>query len=180
MTPTVLPLPVRDLAAVSQFVVPPFATAVQIATQSNVPLTMDVSPALRTPDGEAVPTGNQAVATQHAPDSPASQWSFLPREQGPFLATPTGTTFDGGAATRTPAFDPDANRSAGNLWSALEGTTGTCAPLVVQPGPTGALTVAFTDTERGSRTVSSGHNTESFTFSPFSADQIAALPSSYH
>lgn len=179
VTPTGVPLPVSDTSTVPQFIVPPFSTAVQIAAQSTVPITMNTSPAFGTPAVAAVSSGDTAVATLFSPDIPASVWSCAPSEQGPFAAPVSPTTFDCGAAAQLAAFDPDVSSTTGNIWSALEGITGTYDPLMLQPGQSGVIQVGFTGSGPNGKKVTGVLHVESFNFGSVSSDQIAAIPYSY-
>ena len=159
-----------------QFVVPPFTMALAIAASSTVPVNFDTSSAFGTPDLLST-TGTTAVATMHASDVPASIWSCTPTEIGPGLAT--STTYSCGAAAKTRAFDLAVASSTGNIWSALEGLTGTYAPLILMPGQSGDITVTITPSGSKGTVVSGFIAVESFSFVTISSDQLARIPYTY-
>jgi hypothetical protein len=179
VTPIGVTLPVTDFTTVPQFVVPPFSTQLEVAAESAVPITMDLSPNFGYPDVAAVSEGNAAVATINEPDIPASVWACPAAEQGPFAGAVSSTTYSCGAAALTAGFDPGVTSSTGNIWSALEGLTNPYSPLVLSPGQTGTITVVLGATGSRHQRVAGFLAVETFNPNTFSSDQIAALPYSY-
>lgn len=171
-------LPITDPSTVPQFVLPPFASTLQVAAQSTLPITMSTSPFFGTPEILAVSQGNAAVATLQAPDIPASLWSCAPSEQGPFPTTATVTSYACGAAAVIKGFDPAVDSSTGNIWSALEGLTANYTPLVLLPGQSGDIAVTFTPSGTKGQVTSGFLAVETFSGFTVSSDQVALLP--YH
>lgn len=173
---TDLPLPVSDPSTIPEFVVPPFSTRLDVAAESSVPITFTSSPDFGSPEVLSS-EGTEAVATYAASDIPASIWSCGPSEVGPGPATPT--TFSCGADALTRSFDAGVDSSTGNIWSALEGLTGTYDPLVLEPGQSGDITVEFTPGGTTGSVVSGFLAVETFNFQSVSSDQQASIPYSY-
>ncbi len=183
--PTFGTLPINvNSPSVPQFVVPPFSTDLTVAATSTVPINFDTSPAFGFPDVLSNSFGDNAVAHLHASDVPASIWACTPTELGPGLATTA--PYSCGAVADTRTFDPTVDSSTGNIWSALEGLTGTYAPLVLQPGQAGDITVTFTPAGSPGTVVSGFIAVETFNLDPFnlfydtfSSDQLASIPYRY-
>jgi hypothetical protein len=172
-----LPLDVAQLANIPQFVVPPFSTQLQVAAASTVPIDFTTSPNFGSPEILSVTHGASATATYSAPDIAASAWSCPPTEIGPGAAVPAA--FSCGAAATTRTFDPAVDSSTGNIWSVLEGLTSNYAPLVLQPGQSGDITVTFTPGASAGTVVSGFLAVESFNFNTISSDQLARIPYRY-
>ena len=172
-----LPLDVTGVGNVPQFVVPPFSTRLDIAAASTVPIDFTTSPFFGSPEILSAQSGDNAVVTYQAPDIPASLWSCPPTEFGPGPSTPA--PYSCGADAVTKAFDPAVDSSTGNIWSALEGLTGTYAPLVLQPGQSGDITLTITPDGPAGQVVSGFLAVETFNFTTVSSDQLVQIPYTY-
>jgi len=176
ITPTTEALPISSFPW-PEFAVPPFSTELDIAATSTVPINFDTSPNFGFPDVLSSTVGDSAVATLNASDVPASIWSCTPTEIGPALAT--STTYSCGGVAETKAFDPAVASSTGNVWSVLEGLTGTYNPLVLQPGQSGDISVVITPSGSAGAKVAGFIAVETFNINDFSSDQLVKLPYSY-
>jgi hypothetical protein len=172
-----LPLDVMSLGTIPQFVVPPFSTNLEVAAASTVPINFTTSPNFGTPEIGSVTHGTNALITYTAPDIAASVWSCPPTEIGP--GPSVSAPFACGAVATTKTFDPAVGSSTGNVWSWLEGLTGTPHPLELQPGQSGDITVTITPGGSVGQVVSGFLAVESFSFVTFSSDQFASIPYIY-
>jgi hypothetical protein len=175
LTPTTGALPIASFPW-PLFVVPPFSTELSVAASSTVPVNFDSSPNFGFPDFLSGISMNP-VATLHASDIPASAYSCTPTEIGPALAT--ATTYSCGGVADTLTFDPAVTTSAGNVWSDLEGLTASYAPLVLQPGQSGDITVTITPNGLKGQVVSGFLAVETFNFNTISSDQLVKIPYRY-
>ncbi len=171
-----LPLDASQITAIPQFLVPPFSTRLDIAATSTVPIDFTTSPNFGTPELLSS-QGDQAVVSYAAPDIAASAWSCPPTEIGPGPSRPAA--FSCGADAVTKAFDLSVTSSTGNIWSAAEGLTADYAPLILQPGQSGDITVTIAPGGNPGELVSGFLAVETFNFNTLSSDQVASLPYSY-
>jgi hypothetical protein len=178
--PTTGTLPI-DSSSTSfpQFVVPPFSSRLDIAATSTVPINMSTSPNFGTPEIGAVSFNTDAVATLEAPDIPASVWSCPPTEIGPYSGVQPTVSFACGASATTQAFDAGVQSTTGNIWSSLEGLTTTYAPLILNPGASGNITVTLTSTGDKGSTVSGFLAVETFNVNSVSSDQVGRFSYRY-
>jgi Subtilase family len=179
VNPVNQPLPVSNPSLIPQFAVPPFSSEADIFAESTVPITFTTSPDFGSPEVLAGSFGNDALATAVAPDNdlPASVWSCGPNETGTALAVTTLFSCAGEVTTNT--FDPTVASSTGNIWSLVEGLSGTYAPLELLPGQTGSIPVVITPSGASGTVVSGSLAVETFNGLTFSSDVLTTLPYTY-
>jgi len=157
-------------------VVPPFSTELSIAASTTVPVNFDTSANFGFPDVLSA-TDKNPVVTIKGPDVPASNYSCTPTEIG--QAPAAAANFSCGGMADTMTFDPAVTSSAGNIWSDDEGLTASYAPLVLQPGQSGDITVTFTPNGLKGTVVSGFLAVETFNFNTFSSDHLVSIPYRY-
>ena len=144
LTDTTGTLPISDFSLIPQFVVPPFTSQLEFAAESTVPINFDASPAFGFPDNISLSSGDDAVEDLSAPDIPASVWGFGPTEIGPFAGVAPTVPWSAGGVAATKTFDLTVDTASGDIWSALEGLTGSYNPILLDPGQSGSIAVTFT------------------------------------
>jgi hypothetical protein len=179
LTDTTGTLPISDFSLIPQFVVPPFTTQLEFAAESTVPINFDASPAFGFPDNISFSAGDDAVEVLSAPDIPASVWGFGPTEIGPFAGTAPTVPWSAGGLAATKGFDLTVDTASGDIWSALEGLTGSYSPTILDPGQTGSITVTFTPSGTHGQVVSGFIAVETFNFNTDSSDQLVRIPYKY-
>jgi subtilase family protein len=152
---TGLRLPLSDITAEPQWIVPTDTTALTATATSTAPTTFDFSPFNGDPDTLGMVSGDNASATVTAPSGALltqGDWDITPQRIGPFGAGAAAKSTTNLALTATTeAFDPAMAPSTGDLW--VQGTK-TFAPVVVQPGKTVTLHVVITPTAESGSEVS--------------------------
>jgi hypothetical protein len=173
-----LPFPATAVGPV--WLVPTESDTFTIEQSSTIPADFDASALVNgTPEIYGVSHGLTAIATLSADRVTQGLWSAAPTPLGPTNGPVSGSATLG-AVAHTKAFDPAATSSTGDLWlAANQATSGPFAPLVLQPGQTGTITVTITPTGAKGTTVSGVLYVDTFADALFSGDEIAAIPYSY-
>jgi hypothetical protein len=173
-----LPFPATAVGPV--WLVPTESDTFTIQQSSTIPADFDASTLVNgTPELYGVSHGLTAIATLSADRVTQGQWSAAPTPLGPTNGPVSGSATLA-AVAHTKAFDPAATSSTGDLWlAANRATSGPFAPLVLQPGQIGTITVTITPAGAKGTTVSGVLYVDTFADALFSGDDIAAIPYSY-
>jgi hypothetical protein len=147
---------------------------------STIPADFDASTLNNgVPELYDVSHGLTAIASLSADRVTQGLWSAAPTPLGPTNGPVSGTATLA-AVAHTKAFDPAATSSTGDLWSAANVLpSGDFAPLVLQPGRTGTITVTITPSGAKGTAVHGVLYVDTFSGFLFSGDEIAAIPYSY-
>jgi len=173
-------LPFPSTAVGPVWLVPTESSTFAIEQSSTIPADFDASLLINgVPELYGMSHGLTASATISADRVTQGLWSAAPTPIGPTNGPVSGTATLSAMAT-TKAFDPAATSSTGDLWlAANQATPGPFAPLVLQPGQTGTITVTITASGAKGSTVSGVLYVDTFADALFSGDEIAAVPYSY-
>ena len=179
------------------YFVPPGTTQLQATATATAPVTFDLEYFPGDPDvspdtqGHGV-TGSQggdtASLTLTKPEISPGLWLLNPDEIGPFGAggaPPATASVSLNAVTQE--FDPTAKSSTDDFWELSDGQGGTSfAPVIVQPGHTGTITISVTpqSTETGKQVSGTLYVDDFALASNFGAalptgDVLAAIPYAY-
>jgi hypothetical protein len=182
VNPTTVRMPVtaEELPSLPAFIVPPGTTLLAVGATSTVPVQMDVSPNLGSPDVEAVPLGTSAVAVHAAPQVVPGLWFAFPTQVGPFGASgPAPASARIGAVATTPQFDRAAVASTGDVWLGAVDLSAPYSPLTLAPGQEGTITVTLTPTGAPGTVVEGSLNLDTFDPLTLTGDQVASVPYAY-
>jgi hypothetical protein len=173
-----LPFPATAVGPV--WLVPTESDTFTIQQSSTIPADFDASTLNNgVPELYGVSHGLTAIASLSADRVTQGLWSAAPTPLGPTNGPVSGTATLA-AVAHTKAFDPAATSSTGDLWSAANVLpSGDFAPLVLQPGQTGTITVTIIPSGAKGTAVHGVLYVDTFSGFLFSGDEIAAIPYSY-
>lgn len=185
-------LPLTDPFSPTWFV-PTETSRISISQTSSLPGMFDFSPYPGDPDVPSAKTGSLCSTTSHASYRPsgdrvaAGLWGATPSECGPYsdAGEPAGTATLTLTAHTKP-FDPAVTSSTGDLWPAALDTSafGTFAPLLLNPGQTGTITVTITPSGASGTVVHGTLYVDDFAagvppYGQLTGDELTAFPYSY-
>jgi hypothetical protein len=175
-----LPLPFPVTASQPGWLVPTESTNFTVEQSSTIPADFDLSTLNNgAPEVYGVSQGLTAIASLTANRVSQGLWGAAPTPIGPTNGAVSGTATLS-ATVQTQAFDGAATSSTGNLWlTATQADPGAFAPLVLQPGQSGTITVTVTPSGAKGTKVSGVLYLDTFSAYLFSGDDVAAVPYSY-
>jgi hypothetical protein len=180
------------------YVVPPDSTQIHSSLTGTGPVTYDMDPFPGDPDlSPAVPapgavtsqSGNSASLTYTAPRGELAPglWGLFPAEIGPYPSTGAPpVTASASVSVVTKGFDSTVTPSTGDLWTFLNGFTGTFNPVYLQPGASAVISLTITPTAPIGTHVTGTINLDDVFQADFATgftnaggDELASLPFSY-
>jgi Subtilase family/Peptidase inhibitor I9 len=173
-----LPFPATAVGPV--WLVPTESTDLSVQQSSTIPADFDASYLVNgVPEILGIAHGLTASADLTASRVTQGLFSAAPTPLGPTNGPVSGSaTLSAQATTQT--FDPNATSSTGDLWSAANNLLSPAfAPISLNPGQSGTITVAITAAGASGATVSGVVYVDTFSSALFSGDDIAALPYTY-
>jgi Subtilase family len=178
-----LPLPATEPGPV--WLVPTWTSALTVRQASTAPADFDLAPVNGgIPEYYGAPQGDGLISVAEVRGERINQglWNGVSSPVGPTAGPVTGTTTLT-AAVRTRAFDPAATSTTGDAWL-LGIAPQPFAPLLLQPGQTGTITVTVTPTGAPGSTVRAALHVDTFAVSTFllggsAVDEVAVLPYEY-
>ena len=179
-TSPTLDLPFPSTAIGPIWLVPTESTIFTVEQSSTIPADFDLA-ALNSgvPEAYGASQGLTAISTVTADRVTQGPWSADPTPLGPTNGPVTGSATLN-AQVRTQAFDGAASSTTGDLWfAATQASPPAFAPLVLQPGQSGTITVTITPTGAKGSKVSGVLYVNTFSDFLLSGDDIAAIPYSY-
>jgi len=106
-------------------------------------------------------------------------WAQDPTVLGPTNAAVSGSATEAESVT-TAAFDRSAVATGGDLWlQGVDPTAPTLAPVTIQPGQTGTVTVTFTPTGKSGDKVNGVVYVDTYNAAYGTADELTGIPYSY-
>ncbi len=162
------------------YVVPTDTSQVTGITAGTIPLTADLAPNTGEPERLAAPgPGDTAVVAVRSPVISQGLWLLEADPIGPFGTATTGTA-NFTLIAHTQDFDDAVTSSTGDHWlSAVRAQPPAFAPLSVDPGRHGTITVTVRpDAPRGTH-VSGYLYVDQATMSDDAGDELKAIPYSY-
>jgi hypothetical protein len=177
---TNVPLPL-SLNAQPAFLVPTHSNLLVIAAQGNVPITMDISQGFGDPDRLAVLLpDNVAVATVTDPEIAPTFWFALPEPKGPFPPDGVhGAMANVAALANTNPFDSAVASDTGDIWAASVDPNAPYAPLTLDPGQRGRITLTITPSASSGTVVRGFVAIDTFNLFTDSGDEVVLLPYTY-
>jgi hypothetical protein len=133
--------------AASAWVMPTQTTEVLGVAEATAPIELEMAQGTigeGDPDIRGISSGNQSVAPYSAGEVPPGFWFLAPALKGPFDAPTTGKV-NTGMLVHTRSFDTNADSTTGDwerFW--VDPDFVNVAPLTLQPGQRGTITVTFT------------------------------------
>jgi hypothetical protein len=133
--------------AASAWIMPTQTTDVLGVAEATAPIELEMAHSTigeGDPDIRGFSSGNQSVAPYSAAEVPPGFWFLAPALRGPFDAPTTGKV-NTGMLVRTQSFDTNADSTTGDwerIW--VDPDYVNFAPLTLQPGERGTITVTFT------------------------------------
>jgi hypothetical protein len=175
-----LPLPFPVTETQPGWLVPTESTNLTVEQSSTIPADFDLSTLNNgAPEVYGVSQGLTAIASLNANRVSQGLWGAAPTPIGPTNGPVTGTATLS-AQVQTQAFDGAAASSTGDLWlAATQADAPGFAPLVLQPGQSGTITVTITPSGAKGAKVSGVLYVDTYSAYLFSGDDVAAVPYSY-
>ena len=185
-------LPLTDPLPPTWFV-PTETSRISVSQTSSLPGMFDFSPYPGDPDVPSAKTGSLCSTTSYASYHPsgdrvtAGLWGATPSECGPYsdAGEPAGTATLTLTAHTKP-FDPAVTSSTGDLWAGAvdQSAFGTFAPLLLNPGQTGTITVTITPSGASGTVVHGTLYVDDFAagvppYGQLTGDELTAFPYSY-
>jgi hypothetical protein len=167
-----------SLSAQPNWLVPTNTSALTVAAQGTVPITMDVSWAFGDPDFPGVSSGKKSVAAFAAPEVAPGFFFGLPEATGPFTAPTTGTVNLAAVANTNP-FDSAVSASSGDIWAFSVNSSATYTPVSIGPGQTRTITLTFTPNAPKGTVVSGFIGVDTFNLVSLGGDELINIPYSY-
>jgi subtilisin family serine protease len=172
-----VPLPL-SIFVVPNWLVPTNTSALAVAAQGTVPITMDVSQQFGDPDVLGASFGNNSVAVHTNPElAPGFEVAF-PDATGPFTTGTTGTVNLAAVALTNP-FDSAVSASSGDIWAASVDPNATYSPLSLGPGQTGTITLTITPNAPKGTVVRGFLGVDTFNLAVDGGDELVNIPYSY-
>lgn len=167
-----------SLAAQPNWLVPTNTSALSVAAQGTVPITMDVSWAFGDPDFLGVSSGDDSAAVFAAPEVAPGVFFALPEATGPFT-TPTTGTVNLAAVANTNPFDSAVSASSGDVWAESVNPAATYTPVHLAPGQTGTITLTFTPNAPKGTAVRGFIGVDTFNLVTDAGDELVNIPYTY-
>lgn len=169
-----------------EWLVPTHTSSVQVAAAATLPVEFDYGPYNGDPDLFGPPTTTDNAAGSYTPSGGLVQpgiWSAVPDEIGPYAGpAPSGTATLSMTATTMP-FDPNVTSTTGDLWLGYA-SFASFAPVVIDPGQTGTITVTIVPSGASGTIVSGYLFVDDYMnglppYGSIYGDELAAIPYSY-
>ena len=184
-----LPLPsnIKGGPSFPYYFVPTETSQLSESLTGSAPVNFDSSYFPGDPDLEGTQSGNSASLTYSNSEISPGLWSLVPSEIGPYPASGApAVTASASFSAVTKAFDPAVSSSTGDLWSVVEGLSGTLAPVYVPAGGSATITIKIKATGAHGSAHSGTLFVDDLTIAGFAGifgnpfgDELVALPYSY-
>ena len=184
-----LPLPsnIKGGPSIPYYFVPTETSQISESLNGSAPVNFDSSYFPGDPDLEGTQSGNSASLTYSNSQISPGLWSLVPSEIGPYPASGApAVTASASFSAVTKAFDPAVSSSTGDLWSVVEGLSGTLAPVYVPAGGSATITIKIKATGAHGSAHSGTLYVDDLTIAGFAGifgnpngDELVALPYSY-
>jgi hypothetical protein len=172
-----VPLPL-SLAAQPNWLVPTNTSALAVAAQGTVPITMDVSWAFGDPDAPGISFGNNSVAALIAPEVAPGFFFAFPEATGPFTTGTTGTV-NLAAVAYTNLFDPAVSSTSGDAWAQSVNPAAPYSPLTLNPGQSGTITLTITPNAPKGTVIHGFIGVDTLNLATVSGDELVNIPYAY-
>jgi hypothetical protein len=172
-------LPFATTGPQPSFQVPSHTTELRATQSSTIPADFSASGPSGMPEAYGVSKGLTASFTVDSPWLTPGVWGQDPTPLGPTNGVVTGSATEAESVT-TLAFDRTAVASGGDLWlQGVDPTAPALAPVTIQPGQTGTLTVTFTPSGKSGSKVSGVVYVDTYNAAFGTADELTGIPYSY-
>ena len=172
-----VPLPL-SLAAQPDWLVPTNTSALAVAAQGTVPITMDVSWAFGDPDVPGFSSGNNSVAALIAPEVAPGFFFAFPEATGPFTTGTTGTVNLAAVAYTNP-FDSAVTSTSGDVWAQSVNAAAPYSPLTLNPGQSGTVTLSITPNAPKGTVIHGFIGVDTVNLATASGDELVNIPYAY-
>ena len=167
-----------------QAIVPPGTHSFAMVANASKRVLVSASPFFGAPEllGSV---GKTSVASLTAPQIEASEWGCAPALIGPFKSTTNGATFSCAAFATTNTINDDVQATGGNIWDTATDPNSPNSfdpsqSVVVAPGATTTIQVAFTPSQGETGSVVSGYlEVQNFNPDVWGSDQMKRIPYRY-
>jgi hypothetical protein len=175
-----IPLPFPATATGTTWLVPTESTDLLVTQSSTIPADFDASYLdSGVPEILGLPNGLTAKAELTAPRITQGLFAADPTPLGPTDGPVSGSATLAAQVT-TQTFDPNATSSTGDFWQfAVNPSAPSIAPLALNPGQSGSITVTITAAGSSGATVSGVVYVDDLSEFLANGDDIAALPYTY-
>ncbi|WP_194923894.1 S8 family serine peptidase [Catenulispora pinisilvae] len=172
-------LPFATTGPQPSFQIPTHTTELRASQSSTIPADFSTSGPSGQPEVYGVSKGLTAAVTVDSPWLTQGVWGQDPTPLGPTNAAVSGSATEAESVT-TLAFDRTAVAGTGDLWLAgVDPTAPALAPVTIQPGQTGTVTVTFTPTGKSGSKVSGELYVDTYNAAYGTADELTGIPYSY-
>jgi hypothetical protein len=172
-------LPFATTGPQPSFQIPTHTTELRASQSSTIAADFSTSSPSGTPEIYGVSKGLSASVTLDSPWVTPGVWGQDPTPLGPTNGAVSGSATEAQSVT-TLAFDRSAVAGTGDLWlDGVDTTAPALAPVTIQPGQTGTVTVTFTPTGKSGTKVSGVVYVDTYNAAFGTGDELTGLPYSY-